>query len=112
MLIVECSEAPNRKHSTSNIQRSTLNNFSSVHLTENNVHAAEDDHGVGNPVAEAHVFQNRQVDETRRAHAVTIWIRRAVADDVKAQLAFRRFDAAINFAGLWAEAAQLRLRIH
>src|ERR1039458_5376574 len=85
---------------------------SSVHLTEHNVHAAENNHGVGNPVAKAHVFENRQVDENRGAHAVAVRMRRAVADDVKTKFALRRFDAAIDFAGLRTEAAQFRLRIH
>ena len=63
-------------------------------------------------MAEAHVFQNREVDETRRAHAIAIRIRRAVADEIKSEFAFRAFDATINLAGLWAETAQLRFRIH
>src|ERR1035441_10084861 len=80
------------KHPTSNIQRSTSKEFSPVHLTEHDVHAAENDHGVGNPVAEAHIFQNRQVDETRRTHAVAIRIRRTVADEIKSELAFSACD--------------------
>src|ERR1035438_9081682 len=93
------------KPATRNFQLAT-NSFSSVHLAEHNVHAAENDHGVGNPVAEAHVFEHRQIDEARRAHAVAIRIRRAVADQIKSELAFRAFDAAINFARLRTEAAQ------
>ena len=63
-------------------------------------------------MAEAHVFENRQVDEARRAHAIAIRIRRAVADEIEAELAFRRFDAAISFARFRTEAAQFRFRIN
>src|SRR5256886_8290109 len=87
------------EHRTSNIERRTLNP-SSVHLTQHNVHAAENHHDVGYDVAEAHVFQNGQIDQARRTHAIAIRIRPAVADDVETQLAFRRFDTAISFARL------------
>ena len=57
----------------------------------------------------AHVFQDRQVDKARRPDAVAIRIRPAVADEIKAELAFGRFDAAVSFAGLGPKPANLRL---
>ena len=62
---------------------------SSVHLAQHNVHAAEDDDDVRHGPAQAHVFQHGQVDEARRSYAIPIRVRRAVADEIKSQLALR-----------------------
>src|ERR1019366_8568007 len=64
------SNAPARKHRTSNAELRTSNDYySSVHLAQHDVHAAQDDHGVRNPVPETHVLQHGQIDETGRSHA-------------------------------------------
>src|ERR1035438_5840935 len=61
---------------------------------------------------EAHVLENGQIDEARRAHPIAIWLGRAIADKIEAQLPFRRFDATVSFARFGSEPAQLRLRIN
>ena len=83
---------------------------SSVHLAQHDVDAAEDDDDVGDVVAEAHVFEDGEIDQARRAHAVAVRVGRAVADEVEAELALGRLDAAVGLAGLGAEAADLGLR--
>ena len=55
---------------------------SSVHLAEHNVHAAENHNDIRDAMAEAHVFQNRDINEARRPHSIAIRIGPAVADDV------------------------------
>ena len=63
-------------------------------------------------MANAHIFEDGEVDEAWRAHVIAIRVGAAVADDIKTKLSLRRFDAAIGFAGLRPKAANLRLRIH
>src|SRR5688572_6993483 len=63
-------------------------------------------------MAEAHVFEHGQVDEAWRAHAVTIRIRAAVADQIEAEFALRSFDATVGFARLGLEAAELGFGIN
>src|SRR6266700_2780846 len=63
-------------------------------------------------MAKAKVFEHCEITETWRAHAVTIWIRAAVTDGVKSELAFRRFNSSVRFAHRWPERADLHLRIH
>src|ERR1041385_4673633 len=63
-------------------------------------------------MSEAHVFEHSQVDQARRANAVTIRIRAAIADQIEAEFALGSFDAAVRFAGLRSESTKLRLRIH
>ena len=70
----------------------------SIHFSHHDIDAAEDNHDVGHGVAEAKVFQHSQIDEARRADAVTIRIRAAVADQIETELAFGRFDAPVGFA--------------
>src|SRR5688572_7824867 len=72
---------------------------SPIHLPQHNIHAAENDDDVRDVMPKAHVFEQRQVDEARRADAIPIRIRRAVADEIKAEFAFGSFDAAVRFAG-------------
>src|SRR5206468_3476052 len=79
--------------------------------TQHYVHAAQNHHHVGNDMTHTHVLEDRQVDQARRPDAVAIRIWPTVADQIKAKLAFRRFDAAVRFAGLGPEPARLRLRI-
>jgi len=38
------------------------------------VDAADDDHDIGDSVTEAHVFEDGEVDEAWRSHAVTIGV--------------------------------------
>src|SRR5438552_18885327 len=58
------------------------------------------------------IFQNGQVDETRRAHAITIRIRSAIADQIKPEFTFGRFDPSVRFAHRWTKSADLYFRIH
>src|SRR6202030_4315436 len=76
------------------------------------IDAAENYHHVGNGVAETEVFENRQIDETRRTHPITVWIRSAVADEIKAELALGRFNSAVRFAYRRSERPDLHLGIH
>src|SRR5262245_3653300 len=55
-----------------------------VHLPQHDIHASQNDYHVGHVMAQAHVFQNGQVDQTRRTDAVTIRVRPAIADEVEA----------------------------
>src|SRR4051812_4761278 len=84
---------------------------SSVYLPEHDIHAAQNDHHVRDVVPDAHVFEEGEIDEAGRADAVAVGIRRTVADQIKTKLAFRTLDAAVGFAGLRAETAELRLGI-
>src|SRR5438093_7798745 len=84
---------------------------STVHFSEHDVHTAENHHRVRDGLPQAHVFENREVDEAGRAHAVTVWIRSTVADEVESEFAFGRLDAAIGFARLGPKAAQPGFRI-
>src|ERR1017187_9019385 len=107
------SNAPARKHRTANAELRTSNDYySSIHLAQHDVHAAQDDHGVRNPVAEAHVLQHGQIDEAGRSHAVAIRIGRTVADEIKAQFTLRGLDPPIGFTRLRTESPQFRLRVH
>jgi hypothetical protein len=76
-----------------------------VDFAEDDVDGAEDDHGVGDGVAEAHVLEDGEVDEGGRADAVAVGVRAAVAEEIETDLALRALDAAVGFAGLRAEAA-------
>src|SRR6266516_1447190 len=63
-------------------------------------------------MAKAKVFEHCEINETWRAHAVTIWIRPAVTDEIKSELAFGRFNSSVRFAHRWPERADLHLRSH
>src|SRR5205823_1389928 len=92
---------------------STLACFSSsIHLAKDNIDTAKNDHNVPNQVPQAHVFQNCQIDEARGPHAITIRIRRAVANQIKSELPLGRFDPAVSFARFGPESPQLRFRIN
>src|ERR1051326_4000190 len=95
---IRTHNAPAGQHPTSSTQHPTPNDNSSVHLSQHNVHAAEDNHDVRHEMAKAQVLENRQVDETRRTHPIAIRIRRAVADEIETELALRSFNAAVGFA--------------
>src|ERR1044071_5687470 len=85
---------------------------SSIHLAQYNVHAAQNHHHVRDDVTQAQIFENRQINETRRAHPITIRIRPTVAEEIKTKFAFRGLDTGVRFARLGAESANLRLGIH
>src|SRR5204862_6275206 len=85
---------------------------SSVHLPEHDVDAAENYDHVGDRMADAHIFENRQVDEAGRTHAIAVRVRRAVANYIKAEFTLGRFDAAVGFADLRPEVAKLGLGIN
>ena len=63
-------------------------------------------------VPEAHVLEDREVDEGRRPHAVSVGVGPAVADEIKADLALGPLDASVGLARLRAESPQLGLRVH
>src|SRR6266699_6807066 len=89
----------------------SLSRFSSIHFSQHDIHTAKNDHHVGDDMAQAHVFEDGQVDEAWRTYVVTIRIGRAIADEVKSELAFGRFDASVSLARLGSEPAQLGFRI-
>ena len=45
---------------------------SAIHLPEHNINAAQDNDDIRDGMAEAHIFEDGQVDEAGRADAVTI----------------------------------------
>ena len=63
-------------------------------------------------MTEAHVFQDCEIDQAGRAHAVAIRVRRAIRNEVEAEFSLGRFDAAVGFARLRTKAAQFRLGIN
>src|SRR6187549_1242296 len=83
-----------------------------VDLPEDDVDGPEDHDGVGDSLAEAHVLEQREVDEGRRAHAVAVRVERAVADEKEAEFSLGALEAPIGFAGLGPEAAELGLGVH
>src|SRR5271170_5037973 len=83
-----------------------------VHLAHHDVDTAQGDHRVRDVAAEAHVFKDSEMDKARRTHAVAVGVGRSIADEIKAELALRRFNAPIGLAWLGAQAAQFGLRIH
>src|SRR5207248_3141703 len=70
-------KAARGKHPASSIQYPA--SFSPINLAHNDIYASEYDHNVRHGMAQAKIFQDRQVDETGGADAVTIRIRTAVA---------------------------------
>jgi hypothetical protein len=54
-----------------------------VYLSQYNINASQDDNGIRDFMAHAKVFQNSEVDETRRTHVVAPWLGRAVTDKIK-----------------------------
>jgi hypothetical protein len=83
--------------------------MSSIHLSEDDIDAAEDRDHIGDVMAEAKILEDGEVDEAGGTNAVAIGVGRAVADEIEAELAFGRFDAAVGLAGLGAEVADLGL---
>src|SRR6056297_50315 len=71
---------------------------SPVDTSEHRVDATDDRHRIGNQSAAHHVRQALDVDETRLAHVQPVGVRRAVADDVAADLATRSLDAHVRLA--------------
>ena len=83
-----------------------------VHLPEHNINGAENHDGVCDTVTAAHIFEDRQVDQARRADSVPVWIGRAVTDQIETELALRCLDPSISLARFWPEAPDLCLRVH
>ena len=63
-----------------------ISSFSSIHLAKNDIHTAKNDHRIGNRLAKAHVLQHRQVNQAGRTNAIPIWVRAAIANEVKTKL--------------------------
>src|SRR5436305_2045455 len=84
---------------------------SSIHFPHHNIDASENNHYIGNGVTEAHIFENRKIDETRRTHTITIRVRSTVTDQIKTELAFGCFNAPISFADRRAKGANFHLRV-
>src|SRR5687768_9566551 len=89
-----------------------LPNILAVHLAQDDIHAAENNHGVSDRVADTHILKDGEVDKTRRAHSITISVRGAVTDNIKAQFAFRAFNSSVRFAWFWLEITDLVLGIN
>src|SRR5947199_8770769 len=85
---------------------------SAINLSHHDIDAAENYHHVSHGVAEAEVFQNRQVDETWRAHTITIRVGSAIADQIETEFSFSRFDSSVRFAHRRTKRAHLHFRIH
>src|SRR5262249_38894316 len=76
------------------------------------IDAAEDYHYIRYGMAEAHVFENREIDETWWTNAVTIRTRSAVADKIKAELTLWSFDSTVGFANRRTKCAHFYFWIH
>src|SRR5947199_6910389 len=85
---------------------------SAIHFSHHDIDAAENYHHVSDGVAEAEVFQNRQVDETWRAHTITIRVGSAIADQIETEFSFRRFYSSVLFAHRRTKVAKLHFMIH
>src|SRR5687767_4655467 len=68
---------------------------SSIHFAHDDIDAAQDHHDVSHRMSEAKIFEDGEVDEAGRPDAVTIWIRTAIADQIKAELALWALDATV-----------------
>src|SRR2546425_2080066 len=88
----------------------SLQMISSIDFAQHDIDASQDHDHVRHCLAQAHIFEHGEINETGRANAVTVWVGRTVTDQIKAELSLRRFDASVCFAGFWAEAAELCLR--
>src|SRR5437899_1894021 len=82
-----------------------------MYVAEYSIDTAKDDNHIGDDLSKTHICKDGQIDEAGRTDAVTIGIGRAVANEIKAQLAFGGFDAAISFTGFGTEAANFCLWI-
>src|SRR6185503_8889516 len=73
--------------------------MSAIHLAQNDVDAPDAGDHVGDHASEAHALERLEIDERGRPHPGPVRNRPAVAHDVEAQLALRRFDRKIRVAG-------------
>src|ERR1700719_1310333 len=83
----------------------------SIHFAHHDIDAPEDDHHVSNSVTEAQIFQNGEIDKAWRTHTIAIRIRTAIADQIKSELALRRFNSAIVFSNWRTKSSNLHLLI-
>lgn len=68
-----------------------------IYFSHNDIDAAQNDHHVGHGVPETEIFQHREIYETRRANAITIRIRSAVADQIETEFTFGASDPSVGF---------------
>ena len=68
----------------------------SVHLTEHNIHGANDGDNVGQHVVSADVVHQGEVEEARRLDLAPIGLAAPVRDQVDAKLAFRCLDSCVG----------------
>src|SRR5439155_23377215 len=85
---------------------------SAIYFSHHDIYAAENCHHVGPCAPQAQVFQHSQIDETRRAHTVTIRVGSAGADYIETEPALRRFAPSIGFSDRRPKCANPYFRIH
>src|SRR5689334_20679810 len=79
-------------------------NILTIYFSQNDIDTSKDHNHISNIVAEAHILQDREVDQAWWANPVAIGIGRAVTDDIKSKLALRCFNPAVNFPCFGLEA--------
>src|SRR5438132_2407091 len=70
---------------------------SAIDFPHYDVDAAKDHHYVGHRVTETHVFEDGEINETRRSNAVAIRVRSTITDQIKSEFALWPFDAPVGF---------------
>src|SRR6185503_17835615 len=83
-----------------------------IHLAQDNIHASKNHDHIRYRVPQAHILKDGQVNETRSANVIAIWIQVPVADQIKAEFTLGRFNPPVSFSSLRLETAQLGFRIH
>ena len=63
-----------RKELFNHLTSQFFNFVSPIHFPHHNIDTAKNDHDIRDRVAEAHIFQDREVNETRRADAITVGV--------------------------------------
>src|SRR5258708_32010424 len=84
---------------------------SPVDLSEHDIERAEDGRDVGQQVALADEIHRLQMRETRRADLAFVGLVGAVGDQVDAELALRRLDRGVDFAGRHMKALGVELEV-
>src|SRR5216684_5151833 len=84
---------------------------SAVHLPEHDVDRAEDRRYIGEHVTAAEKIHRLEMSEAGRANLAFVRLIAAVRDEIDAELAFRRLDRGIDFAGGDMEAFSVELEM-
>src|SRR5262249_26848324 len=86
---------------------SLKNRSLTIDFSHHDIDAAEDHHHVGHGMAQAKIFKHSEINKTWRTDPIAIRIWSAIANQIKSELAFRSFDAAVGFADGRTKRAEL-----